>query len=192
MKILCIGDSNTYGHDPRSYVGSRYPEDIRWTGRLRKSLPEGWTLINAGMNGMTAARARLSFGGRIRKEDPNLVIVMLGTNDVLVGYDIEETADCMDDLITSILEDGRQVLLVAPPLLRPGEWVQGEGQIEEIRSLSELYRETAGWNHCQFADACEWDIDLTFDGVHFSPEGHEMFADRLRDVLARSYFPASM
>ena len=34
-RILCLGDSNTYGYDPRSYVGGRYPETVRWTGRLR-------------------------------------------------------------------------------------------------------------------------------------------------------------
>lgn len=34
MKILCIGDSNTYGYDPRSFFGDRYPEDVRWTDNL--------------------------------------------------------------------------------------------------------------------------------------------------------------
>ena len=34
MKILCIGDSNTYGYDPRSYIGSRYAEGIPWADRL--------------------------------------------------------------------------------------------------------------------------------------------------------------
>ena len=29
MKILCIGDSNTYGYDPRSYLGDRYPAEVR-------------------------------------------------------------------------------------------------------------------------------------------------------------------
>ena len=24
-RILCFGDSNTYGYDPRSYFGSQYP-----------------------------------------------------------------------------------------------------------------------------------------------------------------------
>lgn len=25
MRVMCLGDSNTYGYDPRSYLGGRYP-----------------------------------------------------------------------------------------------------------------------------------------------------------------------
>ena len=34
MKLLCFGDSNTYGYDPRSYLGDRYPSSIRWVDKL--------------------------------------------------------------------------------------------------------------------------------------------------------------
>ena len=37
MKILCFGDSNTYGFDPRGYLGGRYPVTVRWTGRLQET-----------------------------------------------------------------------------------------------------------------------------------------------------------
>lgn len=33
-EILCYGDSNTYGYDPREPLGGRYPTAVRWTGRL--------------------------------------------------------------------------------------------------------------------------------------------------------------
>ena len=29
QKILCYGDSNTYGYDPRAYLGGRYPKAVR-------------------------------------------------------------------------------------------------------------------------------------------------------------------
>ncbi|MBO4928139.1 MAG: SGNH/GDSL hydrolase family protein [Clostridiales bacterium] len=34
--ILCFGDSNTYGYDPKT--GLRYPRNIRWPGRLQEIL----------------------------------------------------------------------------------------------------------------------------------------------------------
>ena len=34
-RILCFGDSNTYGYDPRSYLGGRYPASVRWTALLK-------------------------------------------------------------------------------------------------------------------------------------------------------------
>ena len=29
MRIACLGDSNTYGYDPHSPFGGRYPYEIR-------------------------------------------------------------------------------------------------------------------------------------------------------------------
>lgn len=36
VTVLCYGDSNTYGYNPAN--GMRYPESVRWTGRLQKLL----------------------------------------------------------------------------------------------------------------------------------------------------------
>ena len=49
MKILCFGDSNTYGYDPRSFLGDRYPAEYRWVDILAKKLC--CTAVNAGMTG---------------------------------------------------------------------------------------------------------------------------------------------
>ncbi|MBQ5443032.1 MAG: arylesterase, partial [Oscillospiraceae bacterium] len=52
-RILCFGDSNTYGYDPRSYFGSQYPADVRWTGLLQTM---GWEVANCGQNGLCIPR----------------------------------------------------------------------------------------------------------------------------------------
>ena len=44
MKILCFGDSNTYGYDPRGYFGGRY--DDRWPEVL--AALTGWDVVNLG------------------------------------------------------------------------------------------------------------------------------------------------
>ena len=49
MRLLCFGDSNTYGYDPRSYAGDRYPPESRWTDLLAES--SGWEVVNMGLNG---------------------------------------------------------------------------------------------------------------------------------------------
>ena len=33
-RILCYGDSNTYGYDASVYFGGRFPEAQTWVGRL--------------------------------------------------------------------------------------------------------------------------------------------------------------
>lgn len=30
MNVICFGDSNTYGYDPRGYFGGRYDAGSRW------------------------------------------------------------------------------------------------------------------------------------------------------------------
>ena len=178
MKILCIGDSNTYGYDPRSYIGSRYPEDVRWTDRLK-----GHEVINCGVNGMTVPRNHLGAIGRIRSNEPDLVVVMLGTNDLTGGVSADQVTERMEAFLDSISVTGRPILLIAPPVLEFGEWVMDEDIIEESQLLGDKYRELAGRKGCMFADAGKWGIELTFDGVHFSPEGHLVFADRMNEIL---------
>ena len=46
MKLLCFGDSNTYGYDPRSFLDNHYPADVRWTDTLARDT--GWTVLNMG------------------------------------------------------------------------------------------------------------------------------------------------
>ena len=35
-KLVCYGDSNTYGYDPRCYAGDILSPAVRWTGRLKR------------------------------------------------------------------------------------------------------------------------------------------------------------
>ncbi|MBQ3292059.1 MAG: lipase [Mogibacterium sp.] len=179
MKILCIGDSNTYGYDPRSFLGSRYPEEIRWTDRL-----DNCDVINCGINGLTIPRDHPRYVMMIRNNGPDLVIVMLGTNDLFRRISAEEIAEQMERFIDSISSAGIPILLIAPPHLEPGDWVETGDIIEESYYLGDEYRELAERKGCLFADAGEWGVELTFDGVHFAPEGHETFARNLYKTLA--------
>lgn len=180
-RILCIGDSNTYGYDPRSYIGDRYSEEVRWTDRLH-----GFEVVNRGLNG---AKIPLNYErqlGIIRVEEPDLIIVMLGTNDILSGVSAEETATRMNSFISAIKEEDKAILLISPPPVEFGEWVQSEDYLDEACELAELYRGVAEKNGCMFANAGDWGIELSFDGVHFSEEGHDTFARRLEELLQRA------
>lgn len=60
-RLLCYGDSNTYGYDSRSYLGGRYPEPVRWTGLLKEY---GWEVCNEEENGRSTPR----YGGEIESQ----------------------------------------------------------------------------------------------------------------------------
>ena len=76
MKIICFGDSNTYGYDPQGYFGGRYGADSRWVDILTTEI--GWAVYNMGQNGREIPATAPDFPA-----DTDLLIVMLGTNDLL-------------------------------------------------------------------------------------------------------------
>ena len=188
MRILCIGDSNTYGYDPRSYFGDRYPEDIRWTGLLSRA---GYEIINCGQNGREIPTREVqfaSFAQMIRETQPlDLVTAMLGTNDLLQHsrFTAEDVTERMDRFLSHLilsLPDAR-FLLIAPPPMQPGEWVNEKRLVTESARLGHCYAELAARLGIGFTDAGEWGVELCFDGVHFSPAGHGMFSARIQKIL---------
>jgi len=89
-RILCYGDSNTWGYKPVAAV--RYDENTRWPSRLQKLLGEEFRVIEAGLSGRTTVfddpfddfrNGAASLGYALLEADPvDLVILSLGTNDL--------------------------------------------------------------------------------------------------------------
>lgn len=167
MTILCIGDLNTYGYDPCSNFGSRYPDNICWTNRLFCE-----EVINCGINGLTVPTDSRPWQILIAGKQPDLVIVMLGTNDLLEGCPAEEISAHMESFLTELVKKGREILLSAPPPLMPGAWVGNAHLITESRKLGVLYRDISERLHMDFGDAGEWNVELAFDRVHYTEHGH--------------------
>ena len=112
-RIICYGDSNTYGYDPRSYLGGRYGEDERWVDLLARGL--GVECANRGENGLRIPRRALpplAAGERM--------IVMLGANDLLCGESAGECAHRLDALLEMSGVEPFAALIVAPPPSRQG------------------------------------------------------------------------
>ena len=134
MKILCFGDSNTYGYDPRSYFGGQYPTEHRWVDILAQKLH--CKAVNAGENGREIPRRE----------------------GELLRFDL------------------------TPPMQR-GEWVPNQKLIDNSTELTVKYKNLASHLNIGFFDAGEWGISMTFDGVHFTEEGHRAFAEGLYQSL---------
>ena len=185
MELLCFGDSNTYGFDPRSYLGARYPADVRWTGLL--AAETGWRVHEAGQNGREIPVHPAALAALAQQVRPGqAVVLMLGTNDLLQhpGWTAEDVAARMAVCLDA-LRPADAVLLVAPPPMRPGDWVQSPALLRESARLAGCYAALARRCGAAFADAAAWSVDLLFDGVHFSPAGHRAFAAGILPVLRR-------
>lgn len=176
MKVVCFGDSNTYGYDPRSWLGERYPAHSCWVDIL--AAHTGWDVLNMGLNGREIPRYTPVF-----PQDTGLLILMLGTNDLLLGRSPQQAAQALDRFLSGLSPEPGKILLIAPPPLALGEWVPGEQLIENSAVFSELCAAIAHRHGISFADAGKWNISLAYDGVHFTEQGHRAFAARLLEVL---------
>lgn len=194
-RILCFGDSNTYGYDPRGYLGDRYPETGRWPGILAQE--PGWEVLNCGENGREIPHLE----GALREVDALLdrcgrldcFAVMLGTNDLLkeAGFTAEDATARMELLLERVLHNPRVVenrtalLLIAPPPMLPGTWVTEARMEMQSARLGVFYLELARRLGVAFVDAGAQGVPVLFDGVHFTEEGHCVVAAAVRERLAQ-------
>ena len=179
MKILCFGDSNTYGYDPRDYFGRCY--DQPWTLRLAEKT--NWIVHNLGENGREIPKFPVSFSA-----DYDLLIIMLGTNDLLQGNSVATISKRMESFLLNIQREKSSILLIAPPLMKLGQWVPTTSLIEASKDLILAYQKLAQRLGVRFVNAEEWDIPLAFDGVHFTESGHSIFAEGLSEYLMKLTF----
>ena len=147
-RLLCYGDSNTYGYDPRSYLGERYPETVRWTALLDA---EGWKVINQGENGRSIPQREQKIEAAVQtilRAKAEIAIIMLGSNDLLQcpGLNAENCSGRMERFLTSLLAGtpaAPKIVLVAPPPMEPGAWVSSPKTIEASRQLAGCYEAVA-------------------------------------------------
>ena len=180
MKLWCFGDSNTYGYDPCGFFGGRYAAP--WPELLAEKA--GFQVINDGKNGRMIPEWEhefLQFRRDAERYNADVLIVMLGTNDLLEGATARETAARMEAFLNRC--DMPLVLLVSPPPFVRGAWVPDDGLVEESKNLARQYEGLAKRLGLPYADAGEWDIALAYDGVHFTEEGHARFAGGLASRL---------
>ena len=176
MKIYCFGDSNTYGYDPRNFLADQY--DHIWTEILAEKT--GWMVVNEGENGRMIPNKNI-----IVPADIDWLIIMLGTNDLLNFSTPEMVQRKMEIFLKEITFEKNRILLIASPRLVPGEWVQDSCLIRDSVELVTLYQDLTKKLGIHFANADQWQIDLAFDGVHFTEKGHLVFAEELYKYLSK-------
>ena len=186
MRMLCSGDSNTYGYDPRGFFGDRYPEESRWVDILMRCT--GWEIQNEGQNGREIPSRPLQYqraGELLTQSAPDVFAIMLGTNDLLRGYSAEASCSRMEAFLRYIQPKCRQLLLIAPPPMKRGAWVTEESLIAESVKLAVEYQNLSQRLGIAFVNAGQWNVPLAFDGVHFTEQGHRAFAKGLYAYLTK-------
>ena len=204
--VLCYGDSNTYGYNPSN--GLRYPEDIRWTGRLKALLGDEYRVIEEGCNGRTTIFDDPLEGWKngldylrpcLNSHKPvDIVILMLGSNDLkeIFCASPEQIAEGVKMLVRVIQDFTKekqgfepQIILVSPPEI--GEGIRHsafygsfhENAVSRSREFPQWYRKVAKEHHCIFFNAAEHIQPSKEDSLHLSPEAHVRLAEELKNIV---------
>lgn len=210
-RILCYGDSNTYGHNPSD--GTRLPRHQRWPGILASLLGSEYEIIEEGLCGRTASN--------IYPESPwisgltylkpcllshrplDLVIIMLGTNDIQIPFrplplTIARGINALAGQFFSVQwepEKEPALLLVSPILIgnvsvhpKFGPLFGYENGCELSKQLAPYYQEVARYWGCEFFDAASAASPSVVDGLHMEPCEHDKLARALAQKIKEMDF----
>ncbi len=165
LRIVAFGDSlvtgtgSTSGNDFVSVLSRRINNQI----------------INLGTSGMTTAQAVAAVDSQVIPQDPDIVIVVLGGNDILQSLPRDQMIANLRTVIQKIQNSGAKVILAA---------VHGPSfQTDLELAFSNLAAETGA----SFVSNIMSDIighpSLLSDAVHPNDAGYQIIADKIFPVL---------
>jgi len=190
-RILCYGDSNTWGYDP--VTQDRFAPEMRWPRVLGQTLGRDYEVIEEGLGGRTTVWDDPIEGYKNGREylipcleshrPLDLVIILLGTNDLkkrfsLSAYDIAQGAGVLVRVVQGSQSGreglGPQVLLLAPPpTVALTEYAEmfAEDAGRKSQKFSAQYGRVAKELGCAYLDTSVVIVSSPLDGIHF--EGGE-------------------
>lgn len=202
-KILCFGDSNTYGYIPNN--GARYDKNTRWTGVLSLLSHGKFEIIEDGCNNRTAFAANSAgkiFTGyeilpELLTDDFDAVVLAIGINDTQFLYNLSsiEIASGVEKLINIVKVKSPQakIILVAPSILTE-DVLNGNfaclfdrTSIEKSRQLPLLYQKIAEKQNIEFLDLNSVAKTSSLDGLHYAPEQHLKIAQVIFTILSELF-----
>jgi len=203
-RILCFGDSLTWGYDPVNRV--RFDESIRWPRVMGQILGDEYEVIEEGQNGRTIATEDPAEGEKngltyigpcLETHTPfDVLIIMLGSNDCKrkFSYSAMDIAGEMQILIEKVkaynefrCQNRFKTVLVAPPHISDairdswlGDSFGYENAIKLSKELPDWYRKLSQMYGMKFIDAADHVKVSDADGVHMDADNQR----KLGNVLA--------
>ena len=204
-KVLCFGDSNTYGFIPTT--GGCYDKNTRWCGVLQNLLSDKFQIIEEGCNNRTGfsdnAAGLDQTGYRIlplildKYSEIDVVIIAIGINDLQFFYQtdakkIEAGMENLVDIVKQKFADAK-IVIVAPSVITKDILTSGfsamfdENSIEKSKMLAEIYEKVAKSNDAFFVDLNKVAKVSKTDGLHYEPQEHLKIAETMAKILVERF-----
>lgn len=194
MKLICIGDSLTFGYGVRS--------SQRWTRLCAQET--GWEIVNEGISGDTTGGMLVRLRALLAERDicvqRPLVLLMGGANDIFFsGTDTGARAN-MGAMLNQLLSLGVHTMIGIPTPICAENAPPAWAAVVDFRSAERQLEQYCAWlrhfSKCFGAECIDFRADffgpngrlkreLLLDGLHPTPEGHQIMARRLSAHLKR-------
>ncbi|MFA6908314.1 MAG: SGNH/GDSL hydrolase family protein [Patescibacteria group bacterium] len=210
-RILCYGDSITWGKIPGDDNDARFSRDIRWTGVLQNLLGAEYEIIEEGLNGRTTDRESPHGPGKngaeylgpcLKSHSPvDMVVLFLGKNDLKAKYNAtpESIAGGVEKCIYVIEKEGKtkasqvpSMILVSPPIIEEQERLRfGKKEVdflgahEKSKKLGGLYKAVAEQHDAEFLDLSTRITVSDIDGVHADENAHRIIAESIQQIITK-------
>lgn len=167
--VVALGDSLTYGYGATPQTS--YPAILAEL--------TGWQIINAGVNGDTSADV-LARSAAIIAQNPDLVLLGVGGNDVLSRTEPLTTKANISATIATIKAANIPVVLIAEPHFSSSALFGRASDnpiYKEIATSEEIPLYSKGWSEVLSDDS------LKSDQIHANAAGYRHFAQGLYGYL---------
>ena len=167
--VVALGDSLTYGYGATPQTS--YPAILAEL--------TGWQIINAGVNGDTSADV-LARSAAIIAQNPDLVLLGVGSNDVLSRTEPLTTKANISATIATIKAANIPVVLIAEPHFSSSALFGRASDnpiYKEIATSEEIPLYSKGWSEVLSDDS------LKSDQIHANAAGYRHFAQGLYGYL---------
>ena len=193
-KILCFGDSNTWGQV--AYVENQIAEPLRWTSILDNKLGDDYEVTSDGVCARIAGsyedvkpllNGKKDFEKIIKNHKCyEIIIIALGTNDLKKRYNrsskmIVSDLSWYEDVVSKRCLDregkSTKFIYVAPPNFNAEKDYFDDDEIvraEVVELLMQKKDNVVSFN----------DLELSRDGVHISIGDHERHAQSIFEMIS--------
>lgn len=205
MRILCYGDSNTWGTLPdgscrHGDVKKAYPYLLEQ--KLKKYFDDV-AVISEGLPARTTnlddikspngnRNGALFFPQCVSSHDPlDYVILFLGTNDLKTKFnrEVKDSVKALEEqyifvlrnVLDSFLTQEPKIIIVAPPLMDDTVLEEYKGSAKKSLKFESSYKKLAKTNNCLFVSSKN--LTCGYDGVHLNEQGHITLADEIAKII---------
>lgn len=182
MKIVCLGDSLTYGYGVR--------RSKSWTKLAQDKL--GIEIINEGISGDTTSGMLSRFHNGVYSKSPEAVLIMGGVNDLIVGADLGIVKSNIMAMVHQSIAKYIDPIIGIPTKIDVENVRQDWDEFSDFNKVSKELEKYQLWIkefcktfkvkyidfYTEFEKKAGDNIkDIYVDGLHFNELGNEIMAE---------------